>query len=51
MIYFSSYRQDKNQRYLSIKMGYRMLESGADNDEVYTFSMFHFAVFGLEAAL
>lgn len=28
--------------------GYRMLEGGADNDEVYTFSLFHYAVFGAE---
>jgi hypothetical protein len=28
--------------------GYRFLEGGADNDEVYTFSMFHYAVFGAE---
>ena len=29
-----------------IKAGYRLLEGGADNDEVYTFSMFHYAVAG-----
>lgn len=28
--------------------GYRILEGGADNDEVYTFSLFHYAVAGLE---
>jgi hypothetical protein len=28
--------------------GYRILEGGADNDEVYTFSLFHFAVAGVE---
>lgn len=28
--------------------GYRMLEGGADNDTVYTFSMFHYAVLGVE---
>jgi hypothetical protein len=33
-----------------IKAGYRMLEGGADNDEVYTFSMFHYAVFGIETS-
>lgn len=30
-----------------IKAGYRFLEGGADNDEVYTFSMFHYAVLGV----
>ncbi len=30
-----------------IKAGYRLLEGGADNDEVYTFSMFHYAAIGL----
>jgi hypothetical protein len=28
--------------------GYRILEGGADNDEVYTFSLFHFAAAGIE---
>lgn len=28
--------------------GYRILEGGADNDEVYTFSLFHYAVAGME---
>jgi hypothetical protein len=28
--------------------GYRILEGGADNDEVYTFSLFHYAVGGME---
>ncbi len=28
------------------KLGYRILEGGADNDEVYTFSMFHYASTG-----
>ncbi len=35
---------------LRIKAGYRILEGGADNDKVYTFSMFHYAVIGLDAA-
>ena len=30
-----------------ILAGYRILEGGADNDEVYTFSLFHYAAFGL----
>jgi hypothetical protein len=28
--------------------GYRLLEGGADNDEVYTFSLFHYLVGGVE---
>ncbi|HBE41644.1 MAG TPA: hypothetical protein DDW27_10660 [Bacteroidales bacterium] len=32
---------------LGIKAGYRILEGGADNDEVYTFSLFHYASIGL----
>jgi len=31
---------------LGIKAGYRILEGGADNDEVYTFSLFHYASVG-----
>jgi len=31
--------------------GYRILEGGADNDEVYTFSLFHYAVAGIEVRL
>lgn len=30
-----------------IRAGYRILEGGADNDEVYTFSLFHYAAFGV----
>lgn len=33
--------------YLSFKTGYRILEGGADNDEVYTFSLFHYLVAGI----
>ncbi len=29
-----------------IKAGYRILEGGAKNIRVYTFSLFHYAVFG-----
>lgn len=32
---------------LGIRLGYRLLEGGAENDEVYTFSLFHYAVVGL----
>ena len=34
-------------RHVSLKAGYRILEGGADNDEVYTFSLFHYAVAGM----
>ncbi len=40
------YRISENFR---VKAGYRILEGGADNDEVYTFSMFHYAVIGADA--
>ena len=32
---------------VSIDLGYRLLEGGADNDEVYTFAFFHYAVAGV----
>lgn len=32
---------------VSLKAGYRILEGGADNDKVYTFSLFHYAVAGI----
>jgi len=32
---------------VSFRLGYRLLEGGADNDKVYTFSLFHYAVAGL----
>jgi hypothetical protein len=32
---------------ISIRGGYRILEGGADNDEVYNFALFHYASFGL----
>jgi hypothetical protein len=32
---------------IDVKAGYRMLEGGADNDEVYTFALFHYAVLGI----
>lgn len=31
---------------IGLKLGYRILEGGADNDEVYNFSLFHYAVIG-----
>ena len=33
--------------HVSLKAGYRILEGGADNDTVYTFSLFHYVVAGL----
>ena len=30
-----------------IRAGYRFLEGGADNDEVYNFALFHYASFGI----
>lgn len=32
---------------VTFKLGYRILEGGGDNDEVYTFALFHYAVLGL----
>jgi hypothetical protein len=33
-------------RNITLKAGYRLLEGGADNNEVYTFAAFHYAAFG-----
>ena len=33
---------------LELRTGYRMVEGGADNDEVYSFAWFHYAVVGLK---
>lgn len=41
---------DVNQR-LALKTGYRVLEGGADNDEVYTFSLFHYFIVGAVLSL
>lgn len=32
---------------VDLEVGYRLLEGGADNDEVYTFAFFHYAVAGV----
>ena len=32
---------------LGIRAGYRILEGGADNDEVYNFALFHYASAGI----
>jgi len=39
-----------NERF-DIFTGYRILEGGADNDEVYTFSLFHYGVLGVRIHL
>ncbi len=39
-----SYKVSNN---LGIRAGYRILEGGADNDEVYNFALFHYASFGI----
>jgi hypothetical protein len=31
---------------IGFKLGYRILEGGADNDEVYSFALIHYASFG-----
>jgi hypothetical protein len=36
---------------IGILAGYRILEGGADNDEVYTFSLFHYGVVGVRIHL
>ncbi|MCL6261487.1 hypothetical protein M3O96_20475 [Aquiflexum sp. TKW24L] len=33
--------------HLKVRAGYRILEGGADNDEVYNFSLFHYASVGI----
>jgi len=41
-----AFRQD-----LELRVGYRMVEGGADNAEVYSFAWFHYAVIGLKMTL
>jgi hypothetical protein len=36
---------------VDLDFGYRLLEGGADNDEVYTFAFFHYAVAGVRIRL
>jgi hypothetical protein len=36
---------------VEVDLGYRLLEGGADNDEVYTFAFFHYAVAGVRIRL
>ncbi len=43
--------QYHHSRRLALRMGYRILEGGADNDEVYTFALFHYAIFGITLLL
>ncbi len=44
MLLAATYKATKN---LTFKAGYRILEGGADNATVYTFSLFHFGVAGV----
>jgi len=37
----------KLQKHFSALAGYRMVEGGADNEEVFNFALFHYATFGL----
>jgi hypothetical protein len=39
------------RRGVELRVGYRMVEGGADNDEVYSFAWFHYAVVGLKLTL
>lgn len=41
----------KINRKIALKAGYRILEGGADNDEVYNFSLFNYAVVGFSISL
>jgi hypothetical protein len=36
---------------VEVDLGYRLLEGGADNDEVYTFAFFHYAIAGVRIRL
>jgi hypothetical protein len=36
---------------ITLRGGYRLLEGGADNDQVYTFALLHYAIVGLTVAL
>jgi hypothetical protein len=38
----------KNEKW-SLRVGYRILEGGADNDKVYNFALFHYILVGLTA--
>lgn len=39
--------QYKVNEKVTLKGGYRILEGGADNDEVYSFALFNYAVLGV----
>lgn len=41
------YERDRRMR---VRCGYRILEGGADNDEVYSFALLHYAVLGVSYA-
>lgn len=40
----------KCQENVQLRLGYRMVEGGADNDEVYSFAWFHYLVSGITVA-
>ncbi len=44
----ATYRVDER---ISARLGYRILEGGADNDSVYTFSLFHYLAAGVQVSL
>ncbi len=46
ILFAFQYHINKN---VLVKAGYRILEGGADNARVYTFSLFHYGVFGVTA--
>ena len=37
-------------RHVTVRLGYRILEGGADNDEVYSFALLHYAALGVSFA-
>ena len=41
----------KLEDYFMIRLGYRILEGGADNNEVYNFALFHYASLGITYTL
>jgi hypothetical protein len=46
---FAGFRINLLQDKVQTKVGYRIIEGGADVDQVYNFSLFHFATVGLTA--
>lgn len=48
---FAGFRINLLQDRVQTKVGYRIIEGGADVDQVYNFSLFHFATVGLTVTL